>query len=78
MRSHINDGKWAINFSDLSAFDKKKLDNRLGDIAEETEHHDMPVWSYTLIYTYAKLNDTQINMIKDWTVAARKEVGYQK
>ena len=26
INSHVNDGKWAINFSDLSMFDKKKLD----------------------------------------------------
>ncbi len=78
MNSHVNDGKWAINFSDLSKFDKKKLDHRLEDIAETTEKHEMPLWSYTLIHTYAKLNDDQIKMIKDWTETARKEVGYQK
>src|ERR1700712_723585 len=37
MRSHINDGKRGINFSDLSMFDKKKLDKRLGNVAEEVE-----------------------------------------
>ncbi|HMC84750.1 MAG TPA: heme-binding domain-containing protein, partial [Chitinophagaceae bacterium] len=78
LRSHINDGKHAINFSDLSAFDKKKLDHRLGDIAETTAKHEMPLSTYTLIHTYAKLSDDQINMIKEWTDAARKEVGYQK
>ena len=35
LRSHINDGKRAINFSDLSGFSKKKLDHRMADIAEE-------------------------------------------
>jgi len=76
MRSHINDGKRAINFSDLSKFDKKKLDHRLGDIAEQVEDKEMPLWSYTLIHRYAKLDSGQITILKNWTEAARKEVGY--
>jgi len=78
MRSHINDGKRAINFSDLSKFNKKKLDHRLGDIAEQVEDKEMPLWSYTLIHGYAKLDSGQITILKNWTEAARKEVGYQQ
>jgi len=78
MRGHINDGKRGINFSDVSGFDKRKLDHRLGDIAEQVEKKEMPLSSYTLIHTYAKLDDGQVQLIKAWTNAARKEVGYQK
>lgn len=78
MRSHINDGKRAINFSDLSKFNKRKLDHRLGDIAEQVEKNEMPLWSYTLIHTYAKLDSGQVQLIKNWTEAARKEVGYKE
>lgn len=78
MRSHINDGKRAINFSDLSAFDKRKLDHRLGDIAEQLEKNEMPLWSYTLIHTYAKLDSGQVRLIKNWTSAAKKEVDYHE
>jgi hypothetical protein len=78
MRSHINDGKRAINFSDLSAFDKKKLDHRLKDIAEQVADKEMPLWSYTIIHGYAKLDSGQITILKNWTDAARKEVGYQQ
>jgi len=78
MRSHVNDGKRAINFSDLSKFDKRKLDHRLKDIAEQVENKGMPLWSYTLIHTYAKLDSGQVQLIKNWTETARKEVGYQQ
>jgi hypothetical protein len=76
MRSHINDGKWSINFSDLSKFDKRKLDHRLKDIAEQVENREMPLWSYTLIHTYAKLDSGQVQLIKNWSAAARQEVDY--
>jgi Haem-binding domain len=78
LREHINDGKRAINFSDLSGFSKKKLDHRIGDIAETVEKEEMPLSSYTFIHRYAKLDSGQITMIKSWVDAARKEIGYQK
>jgi hypothetical protein len=78
LRYHINKGKSAINFSDLSGFDKRKLDHRLGDIAEQVEKAEMPLGSYTLIHTYAKLDSGQVQLIKSWTATARKEVGYKK
>ena len=77
MRGHINDGKWSINFSDLSTFSRRKLDHRLKDIAEQVESGEMPLWSYTLIHTYAKLDSGQVNLVKNWTASARKEVGYK-
>jgi hypothetical protein len=74
MRQHINHGKKAINFSDLSGFTKKKIDHRLGDIAEQVEKGEMPLTSYTLIHTYAKLDSGQVKLIKSWTDSARKEM----
>jgi hypothetical protein len=75
---HIKDGKRAINFSDLSVFTKKKLDHRIGDIAETVEKKEMPLSTYTFIHRYAILDSGQIKLIKDWTEAARKEIGYQQ
>ena len=66
LQGHINDGKRAINFSDLSSLDKRKLDHRLGDIAKATKEHEMPLSSYTIIHTYAKLGDGQIALLKQW------------
>jgi len=72
--NHVADGKRAINFSDLSKFDARKLDHRLKDIAEDVESGDMPLASYTLIHTYARMSKNEIKTIKDWTLDARKEM----
>lgn len=74
MRQHIIHGKRAINFSDLSVFPKKKIDHRLGDIAEQVEKEEMPLGSYTFIHRYASLDSSQVKLIKTWTVSARKEL----
>jgi hypothetical protein len=77
LRSHINDGKREINFSDISAMTDKKLDHQLKSIGEQVESGKMPLDSYTFIHGYAKLDSAEIKMIKNWSDAARQEVGYQ-
>jgi hypothetical protein len=77
LKSHIDDGKESINFSDLSGFTKKKLDHRFGDIAETVEKREMPLSSYTLIHRYAVLDSGQISILKKWADSARREIGYQ-
>src|SRR5450432_995543 len=77
LNNHIEDGKRAINFSDLSGFSKKKLDHRMKDIAEQVDSSEMPLSSYTLIHRYAILDSSQVRIIKNWTEDARKEIDYR-
>ena len=77
LKNHIDNGKRAINFSDLSSFSKKKLDHRMKDITEQVDSKEMPLTSYTFIHRYAKLDSGRIQIIKKWTIAARKEIDYQ-
>ena len=77
LKNHIDDGKRAINFSDLSGLSKKKLDHRMKDIADQVDSGEMPLSSYTFIHRYATLDNGQILKIKNWTVDARKEIGYR-
>jgi hypothetical protein len=77
LKNHIDDGKRAINFSDLSGFNKKKLDHRMKDISEQVDNREMPLSTYLFIHRYAKLDSGQIEIIKNWAVNARKEIGYQ-
>jgi hypothetical protein len=77
LNNHIEDGKRAINFSDLSGFSKKKLDHRMKDIAETVDKKEMPLSSYTFIHKYAILDSGEIQVIKNWTITARKEIDYQ-
>lgn len=74
LKDHIDEGKRALNFSDLSPLPKKKLVKRMGDIGEEVTEHEMPLTSYTLIHTDAKLNEAQIRILKDWSDKAKIEM----
>ena len=74
LQHHVNEGKQAINFSDLSAMPKKKLVHRMGDIGEQVEEHEMPLSSYLIIHKDAALTDAQIRMLKEWSARAKAEV----
>jgi Haem-binding domain len=78
MNNHVKEGKRSINFSDLSVMTKRKLDHRFGDISETVEKKEMPLPSYTWIHKYAILEDGQIELVKQWADAARKEIGYHE
>lgn len=73
LKHHIDEGKHEINFSDLAQMPKKKLVHRMGDIGEQVEEHEMPLSSYTLIHTDAKLSDAQIQILKNWSETAKAE-----
>jgi hypothetical protein len=77
LKNHIDEGKRAINFSDLSGMNKKKLNHRMKDIAEQVDAKEMPLSSYTLIHRNAILDSGQTQLLKNWTVKARKEIDYK-
>lgn len=63
---HVNEGKSELNFSDVSTYDKKKLDHKLEEIAQQVSEQEMPLSSYTLIHKEAKLSEEQIKIIEEW------------
>jgi len=74
MARHVNDGKEELNFSEYATYNKKKRDRKLTITAEQVSKHEMPLSSYLLIHTDAKLEDGQIKIIKDWVESARQEL----
>ena len=74
LASHIKDGKQTLNFSDLSGMNERRLTHKLTGIAEQVKTHAMPIGSYTLIHTSAKLNDSEIKIIKNWSVFAAQHI----
>ena len=78
MGGHIKEGKRDLNFSDLSVMGERRLTHKLSSIADQVGNHHMPIGSYTLIHTNAKLNDTEIKIIKDWTVMASQHITIRK
>ena len=64
---HIVEGKKELNFSDFAGYNLAKQYRKLEEIEELVAENEMPLKSYTLVHTDAKLNDQQKLIITNWS-----------
>jgi hypothetical protein len=74
LSSHIKDGKRGLNFSEFASYRIKKQFHRLDDINEMVKKNEMPLSSYTLIHTDAKLTGNQKLILANWTEALKDSI----
>jgi hypothetical protein len=72
--NHINDGKREINFSEFLAAPVGRQYKKMAEVKEQVEKNEMPLASYTLIHTYAKLTPEQKTMLSNWTDVVRDSI----
>lgn len=66
MANHIKNGKQNLNFSEFGTYSKRKQANKLRAIAESIKDGSMPISSYTIMHTDAKLSEEDKKLITDW------------
>ena len=71
MASHINEGKAMLNFSQFGELSIRKQQSKLMDIANQVKDGEMPISSYTLIHTNAKLSVSQKQVAINWAIALK-------
>ncbi|PNW26745.1 heme-binding domain-containing protein [Formosa algae] len=71
MAEHVNDGKKHLDFSKWNSYSIKKKDHKFEELIELVEAKEMPLESYTLIHTNAKLSDADIVSVKEWAEHVR-------
>lgn len=71
MARHINEGKENLNFDEFGSYSKRKRANKLRAIATSITDGSMPITSYTIMHTDARLNKEQATMINDWASKTR-------
>ncbi|HCW05998.1 MAG TPA: cytochrome C [Cytophagales bacterium] len=64
--SHVNDGKRHLNFSEFASYPEKRAKKKMEEIAEEVREGEMPMESYTLMHSAAKLSEDQKKILIDW------------
>lgn len=67
---HIDEGKGELNFDAWGGYRLAKKYHKLEEIAEQVEEGEMPLKSYTLIHTNAKLSSEQKDIIVNWAKQA--------
>ncbi|MCK3684415.1 heme-binding domain-containing protein [Maribellus sp. YY47] len=71
---HIREGKKELNFSEWGNMDIFSQITKLEEMCQESEHRKMPLKSYLLMHSKAKLSDEQIATLCDWTTRLSEEL----
>jgi hypothetical protein len=78
LNNHINGGKKHLNFSEFLTYRPNRQLHEIQGVKKEVKEDGMPLSSYTLIHTYAKLSSGQKDLLYAWTdsVAATLRATY--
>ncbi len=74
LNNHIVNGKKGLNFSEFTSYRIKKQFHRLDDINELVKKNEMPLSSYTLIHTDAKLTEQEKIILATWTESLKDSI----
>ena len=74
---HVNHGRRHLNFSNWADYAGADANDLLGEIAKTVKEGAMPLESYTMIHSEAKLSDRERRMIVEWAQAERSGLAYR-
>lgn len=77
LKDHIDDGKKELNFSEFASYRIGRQYRKLEEINGEIKEGKMPLSSYTVIHTDAKLNEQQKLAVANWVTALRDSIKAQ-
>jgi hypothetical protein len=66
LKSHIEDAKDAVNFSEFADYSTKRAKAKLEDCIDEVTDKSMPLPSYLIIHRDARLTPEQAKQLTDW------------
>jgi hypothetical protein len=66
LNNHIKEGKRELNLNEFGTYTIARQYKKLDDVAEQVNKGEMPLTSYTLIHTDARLTDTEKHALINW------------
>jgi hypothetical protein len=74
LNHHVNAGKREFNFDEFSTYPLKKQNHKLEELVKEVKEGDMPLSSYTIIHTDARLSDAEKKLLTGWADSIRYKI----
>ncbi len=74
LNSHIQDGKGSFNLNEFATYPAARQYDKIKEIKKQIDEGDMPLSSYTLIHTDARLTGAEKNTIISWSEGIRKQM----
>ena len=72
--NHIREGKEELNFSEFGTYSLARQYHKLEEVKKQVDENEMPLGSYTIIHTDAKLTDAENKTLTNWTEGIRAEM----
>jgi Haem-binding domain len=69
LADHIEEGKKEINFNEFASYSPRRQYKKFKEINDQLEEDEMPLKSYTIIHSDAKLSKEQKVDVYNWTNA---------
>jgi hypothetical protein len=66
LNDHIKEGKDELNFSEFGTYTLQRQAKKLKKSAHEVDEGEMPLSSYTIMHTDAKLTDAEKQVLMSW------------
>ncbi len=66
LNSHITEGKKDLNFSEFSSYSRRRQISKFRAMLSQINDDEMPLQSYILIHTDAKLNTREKTQLTQW------------
>jgi Haem-binding domain len=66
LNNHVTDGKKHLNFDEFASYKLRKQYHKLEEVIGEVKEGEMPLKSYTLIHSNAKLTTNQQQLLTQW------------
>ena len=74
LKSHIDDGKRSFNLNEFASYPAARQYDKVKEIKKQIDEGEMPISSYTLIHTDARLTDEEKKAIISWSENIRKQM----
>lgn len=66
LNDHIEDGKKHLNFSEYGAYNLRRQYHKMEEVIDEVKEGEMPLSSYTIIHSNAKLTADEKAALTGW------------
>ena len=74
LADHVKEGKAHLNFSTFGTYPAKRQSRKLEELIDEVEEGHMPLTSYKLVHTDARLTPAEIKALTDWAASVRENL----
>lgn len=74
LNNHVIDGKRSFNLNEFATYPIWRQYYKIEEVKKQIDKGDMPLSSYTLIHTDARLTDAQNNTVMAWSEGIKKQM----